>query len=337
MSMVEPGQLARMPWLVLPFAIAAAGTWLARRYALRRKLVDQPGERRSHQVPTPRGGGIGIVIALLLSLGWLAFDQPAHAQMLLSIALGIALVAAIGWIDDHHPLSPWPRLLVQTLAALLLAWGIHAEGGGGLAMVGAIAVAMVLSNVWNFMDGIDGLAASQALLAALAYALLAGPGAIGWLGLCLAAACLGFLPFNLPRARIFLGDVGSGTLGYALAALVAWLALGEGIPRALLLLLPLSAFLIDASLTLAARIAGGQRWWLPHTEHAYQHWARREGHGRVTLAYAGWTALACLGMLAGRTAAPAFIIPGLLVAGLGGGGAWASLRWISRGREDTKE
>jgi UDP-N-acetylmuramyl pentapeptide phosphotransferase/UDP-N-acetylglucosamine-1-phosphate transferase len=337
MSVLEPGQLARMPWLVLPFAIAAAGTWLARRYALRRKLVDQPGERRSHQVPTPRGGGIGIVIALLLSLGWLAFDQPAHLQILLSIALGIALVAAIGWIDDHHPLSPWPRLLVQTLAALLLAWGIHAEGGGALAMVGAIAVAMVLSNVWNFMDGIDGLAASQALLAALAYALLAGPGAIGWLGLCLAAACLGFLPFNLPRARIFLGDVGSGALGYALAALAAWTALGQG-GRTPLLVLPVSAFLIDASLTLGTRIGTGQRWWLPHAEHAYQHWARRAGgHGRVTLAYAAWTLLACLAMLAGRTAVPAFIIPGLLVVGLAGGGAWASLRWMSKGRKDTEE
>jgi UDP-N-acetylmuramyl pentapeptide phosphotransferase/UDP-N-acetylglucosamine-1-phosphate transferase len=333
----EPSPLALAAWLVVNIAIAAIGTWLARRYALRRQLVDQPGERRSHQRPTPRGGGIGIVVSLLLSLAWLAAGHATHGPMLCATAIGVALVAGVGWIDDHRPLSPWPRLLVQAIAALALAWGVHAEGGGAGAMVLAFAAAMVLTNVWNFMDGIDGLAATQALIAAAAYGLLAGAGVSGLLALALAAACLGFLPFNLPRARIFLGDVGSGTLGYALAALVAWLALGEGIPRALLLLLPLSAFLIDASLTLAARIAGGQRWWLPHTEHAYQHWARREGHGKVTLAYAGWTALACLGMLAGRTAAPAFIIPGLLVAGLGGGGAWASLRWSSRGREDTKE
>ena len=334
--MPEPSPLTLAAWLVVNIAIATIGTWLARRYALRRQLVDQPGERRSHQRPTPRGGGIGIVASLLLSLAWLAARQPAHASMLLCTAFGVLLVAGIGWVDDHRPLSPWPRLLVQAIAALMLAWGIHAEGGDAAAILLALAAAMVLTNVWNFMDGIDGLAASQAALAAAAYGLLAGQGVVAWVAFGLAAACVGFLPFNLPQARIFLGDVGSGTLGYALAVLVAWLSLdGGGAP---LLLLPLSAFLIDASLTLARRAAAGQRWWLPHTEHAYQHWARRaRGHGRVTLAYAGWTLLACLGMLAGRTAAPTFIIPVLLVVGLAGGGAWAYLRRTSQGREDTKE
>ena len=337
MNVLEPGDATVMAWPALDVAIAAAGTWLARRYALRRQLLDQPGERRSHHVPTPRGGGIGIVIALLLSLAWFAASQPAHAWMLLSTALGIVLVAGIGWIDDHRPLGPWPRLLVQAAAALLLAWGIHAEGGSAAAAMLAFGAAMVLPNIWNFMDGIDGLATSQALIAAIAYALFAGSGAVGWFALALAAACLGFLPFNFPRARIFLGDVGSGTLGYALAALVAWLTLDAGW-RAPLLLLPVSAFLIDASLTLAARAATGQRWWLPHAEHAYQYWARRLGsHAWVTLAYAGWTLLACLGMLAGRTVAPAFIIVGLLVVGLVGGGAWAGLRWTSQGRKDMEE
>jgi UDP-N-acetylmuramyl pentapeptide phosphotransferase/UDP-N-acetylglucosamine-1-phosphate transferase len=336
-SVLEPGDATALAWPALDVAIAAAGTWLARRYALRRQLLDQPGERRSHQVPTPRGGGIGIVIALLLSLAWFAASQPAHGWMLLSTALGIVLVAGVGWIDDHRPLGPWPRLLVQAAAALLLAWGIHAEGGSAAAMVLAFASAMVLTNIWNFMDGIDGLATSQALIAAMAYAVFAGSGAAGWLALALAAACLGFLPFNFPRARIFLGDVGSGTLGYALAALAAWLTLDAGW-RAPLLLLPLSAFLIDASLTLVARAASGQRWWLPHAEHAYQYWARREGsHVRVTLAYAAWTLLACLGMLSARTGAPAFIILGLLVVGLVGGGAWAGLRRTSQGRMDMEE
>jgi UDP-N-acetylmuramyl pentapeptide phosphotransferase/UDP-N-acetylglucosamine-1-phosphate transferase len=337
MSVAEAGQVGWPAWLALHFAIGGIGTWLARRYALRRALLDEPGERRSHQVPTPRGGGLGIVASLLLALGWLAIGNPAHAPMLLSTAVGVALVAGIGWADDHHPLSPWPRLLVQALAAALLAWGIHVEGGSAVAMVLAWVAAMVLANVWNFMDGIDGLAASQALLVAIGYGLLAGQGIAGWLAFALAAACLGFLPFNLPRARIFLGDVGSGALGYALAALAAWLALRGG-DRTPLLLLPLSAFLIDASLTLAARAMRGQRWWLPHTEHAYQHWARRSrSHGKVTLAYAAWTVGACAGMLAGRTAAPAFIIPALLVVCMAGGMGWAYLRWTPQGREDTKE
>lgn len=339
MSVADAAGMGWAAWAALHLAISAAGTWMARGYALRRKLLDQPGERRSHRVPTPRGGGIAIVASQLLAMAWLAISNPAHASMLLAMAVGVALVAGIGWADDHRPLSPWPRLLVQGVASALLAWGVQSEGGSPVLVAAAFTAAMVLTNVWNFMDGIDGLAASQALLVAVGYGALAGQGIAVWLAIALAAACLGFLPFNLPRARIFLGDVGSGTLGYALAGLAAWLALDPGLgDRTLLLVLPLSAFLLDATLTLSARAATGQRWWLPHAEHAYQHWARRSGsHGRVALAYAGWTLLACLGMLAGRTAAHAFIIPALLVACLAGGCAWACLRRTSQGREDTKE
>jgi UDP-N-acetylmuramyl pentapeptide phosphotransferase/UDP-N-acetylglucosamine-1-phosphate transferase len=336
-SVGDAGCIGWSAWVVLHLTIAVVGTWLARRYALRRQLLDQPGERRSHDTPTPRGGGIAIVASLLLALGWLSTCNPGHVPLLLSTGLGVVLVAGIGWADDHRPLSPWPRLLVQGVAAGLLAWGIHMEGGSALAGVAAFIGAMVLTNVWNFMDGIDGLATSQALLVAAAYGVLAGQGIAAWLALALVAACLGFLPFNLPRARIFLGDVGSGTLGYALAALAAWMSMGQA-GRSALLVLPLTAFLIDASLTLAARAGAGRRWWLPHTEHAYQHWARRtRSHGKVTLAYAGWTVLACAGMLAARTAAPAFIIRALLAVCLAGGMAWAYLKWTPQGREDTKE
>jgi UDP-N-acetylmuramyl pentapeptide phosphotransferase/UDP-N-acetylglucosamine-1-phosphate transferase len=188
------------------------------------------------------------------------------------------------------------------------------------------------------MDGIDALAASQALLAAAAYGVWAGAGIVAWFALALAAACLGFLPFNLPRARIFLGDVGSGALGYGLAALASWLLIDAG-PRAPLLLLPLSAFVLDAGFTLGLRMARRERWWLPHTEHAYQHWVRRCGrHGWVTAAYACWTLLACLAMLAGRTGAPAFMMVGPPLAFLLGAGAWAYLRRTVRGTdEDARE
>jgi UDP-N-acetylmuramyl pentapeptide phosphotransferase/UDP-N-acetylglucosamine-1-phosphate transferase len=179
------------------------------------------------------------------------------------------------------------------------------------------------------MDGIDGLATSQALVVAAGFGLLASSGVVAWLSLALAAACVGFLPYNLPKARIFLGDVGSGSLGYALAALGSWLMLGEdgSSASALLLLLPVSAFLIDASLTLAARVFAGQRWWLPHVEHAYQHWARRvHAHGRVTLAYGAWTLLATACMLVMVNAEPGFIMFALAVVFLLGAMAWSSLR-----------
>jgi UDP-N-acetylmuramyl pentapeptide phosphotransferase/UDP-N-acetylglucosamine-1-phosphate transferase len=196
-------------------------------------------------------------------------------------------------------------------------------------------MALVLVNVWNFMDGIDGLAASQAVLVAVAYGLLAHSAMPGWLAMALAASCLGFLPFNLPRARIFLGDVGSGAIGYVVAVLVAWsVFLPHGGWHAAAMLLPLAAFLIDASLTLLMRVCKGQRWWLPHTEHAYQHWARRKGHGVVTLAYGGWTVVMILFMLAAKDRSVAFNMLALAIACIGGAVAWALLRdgdrWTER-------
>jgi UDP-N-acetylmuramyl pentapeptide phosphotransferase/UDP-N-acetylglucosamine-1-phosphate transferase len=329
-------QAAWAIWIAAHAAIAVAGTWLARRYALRHRLLDQPGERRSHQVPTPRGGGIAIVASMLSALAWIAIRNPLHAPLLAATGVGCALVAGIGWLDDHRPLPAWPRLLVQCVAAALLAWGLRQDGASMGVVIAAFFAALVLVNVWNFMDGIDGLAASQALLVAAAYGLLAGQGIVALFAFALVGGCLGFLPFNAPRARIFLGDVGSGTLGFAIAALAAWLAIQDK-RAAPVLLLPLSAFLVDASLTLAARVLRRQRWWLPHSEHAYQHWARLRGHLPVTKAYAAWTLLACAAMLAVRDAAPAFMMAVLFVVYLAGTVGWASLRRMSQGREDTRE
>jgi UDP-N-acetylmuramyl pentapeptide phosphotransferase/UDP-N-acetylglucosamine-1-phosphate transferase len=338
LGMLETGGTALVGWVALFFAIGLVGTWLARGYALRHRLLDEPGERRSHNVATPRGGGIAIVAALLVAIGCLILRDPDHAPLLSAIGLGLALVGGIGWADDHRPLPVWLRLAVQGVAAMLLAWGIWHEGGGVWAVVSAIVAAMVLVNVWNFMDGIDGLATSQALIVALGYGLMAGHGALRMLAFAFAAACLGFLPFNMPKARIFLGDVGSGALGYALAALGAWLALRDW-ARAPMLLLPLSALLVDASLTLSARMVQRQRWWLPHTQHAYQCWARRiQQHGAVTLAYAGWTMAATIFMLATSSADPALIMSTLVATSLGGWLAWAWLRRASRriGRGDSE-
>ena len=97
-------------WLAVFFLMGAAGTWLARRYALQRDLVDEPGERRSHAVRTPRGGGIAIVAVLLVACIALALREPLHAPWLTALGVGIAMVAGVGWVDDHRPLSPWLRL-----------------------------------------------------------------------------------------------------------------------------------------------------------------------------------------------------------------------------------
>lgn len=308
--------------------LAAALTWLARRYALARHLVDQPGERRSHQAATPRGGGVAIVVVMFVALLWPG-KHGLQAAVALPMALGLALVAGIGWWDDHRPLSARLRLAAHVVAGMLLAAGLHGAGLDVPTCVVLGVTAVVLVNVWNFMDGINGLAASQAALVAATAAVLVGPGAQGWMpGWLLVAACIGFIPFNFPRARIFLGDVGSGALGYLLALLAGLVALGgadgPGRGDAMLLLLPASAFLVDASLTLARRILRRERWWEPHVQHAYQASARRHGHTVTTLAYGLWSAGGAwlAWMLGGNDRAVGFMMCAAVAAWQGMGACW---------------
>ena len=312
-------------WCLVHVAIGSIGTWLARGYALRRQLIDQPGERRSHAVATPRGGGIAIVASALLAFGWLASVQALPGAVVALLAAGLVLVAGIGWIDDHRPLSPWLRLGVHAVSAFLVGFTLWMQGHSpGSAMLG-FAATIVLINVWNFMDGIDGLAASQALLVAAGWAWLAWPQPWAWVLLAIASACLGFLPFNLPPARIFLGDVGSGSLGYLLAVGLSWLPAGS-VHWPWLAWLPLSAFLVDAALTLASRILRRERWWTPHVQHAYQRWAGRLGrHAPVSAAYAMWTACAVATMVLARGAGTGGSAVALMVGYMAAVAIWARL------------
>lgn len=282
-----------LPWLFLHFAIGLVGTWIARKYAIRRELIDHPGERRSHSIPTPRGGGIALVIAMLVAASVLGWRNPQQIVLLAGFVVGLLLVAITGMVDDHKPLSPWLRLAVQAVAAGIFSLAVAGASGDLRVSVIAFIAVMVLTNVWNFMDGINGIASTQAVLVALGLAFVLG-GAWSWIALALAAACLGFLPFNFPKARIFLGDVGSGALGFALAALLVAALMGGRLPGPLLLL-PISAFLVDSGLTLLRRMLKGERWWTSHAQHAYQCWAAASGtHAVVTLVYAGWTAASWL-------------------------------------------
>jgi UDP-N-acetylmuramyl pentapeptide phosphotransferase/UDP-N-acetylglucosamine-1-phosphate transferase len=238
---------------------------------------------------------------------------------------GLLIVAGIGWWDDHRPLSPWLRLAVQAVAALMLAAGAALQGGHWFPGVAAFCAAMVLVNVWNFMDGINGLAVTQTALAALAYAGML-TGAWHWLALALLAGCLGFLPFNFPNARIFLGDVGSGALGYSLAGLIAAAAIAMPTATTLLLLLPLCVFLIDAGFTLTGRMLRGEKWWTPHVGHLYQLAARRFGHTPVTLVYTAFGGVSLL-LIYMLPTSPWFITAWVvLVSYVVAGVLWALLR-----------
>lgn len=322
--------------VLVAWLIGTLVTALAIRYAHTRALLDQPGDRRSHETPTPRGGGIGLVAAVLGVGATLWVRQWTHSgdsfALMASFLVGFAIVAAIGWMDDHRPLPAAGRLLVHVISAGMFAWAFwSATAHPGLTLLAFVAP-LVLTNVWNFMDGINGIASTQAVVVA-AFLSLALDGSWRVLALATVSATWAFVPYNFPRARIFMGDVGSGALGFALGgllAMAAWGALESGpAPSSILLLiLPISAFLLDATLTLAGRILRGERWWTPHVLHAYQAAARQVGHGRVTMGFLAWTLLASAIAMLTRSQSDFFVAA--IVAGwytLGAVLWWQLQRW----------
>jgi len=283
--------------LVATTLLLSAGlTLLVLRRARASGLVDVPNTRSSHRRPTPTGGGIAIVVAATTGLAALGLMALLDAQ-LLAAACGGVIVAAAGLIDDRRRLSARARLTVHVLAAvwaLTLLGGVHAlQIGHSLWMprafgyvLGALAVIWSI-NLFNFMDGIDGIAAAQSIFMTCAAALL---GALAGTGeplvtanLVFAAACAGFVLWNWPPARIFMGDVGSGYIGYMLAVL----ALAEARTSALAPWIWLTlggVFFVDATVTLTRRFLRGERVYEAHRSHAYQTLARRwHSHGRTTL------------------------------------------------------
>jgi Fuc2NAc and GlcNAc transferase len=284
--------------VIAVLATAAVGTEGLRRYALARGVLDIPNPRSSHTVATPRGGGVAIVLAFLGGLTALLALGHTPAPLYAALTLGGGLVALVGFWDDHAPLSPMTRALLHGVAAV---WALYCLGGwprldlgvAGLdwglpgAAVGVLALAWLL-NLYNFMDGIDGIAATEAVLVAAGGCLLLGPPGAGpwWELAILAASALGFARLNWPPARIFMGDAGSGFLGYALGVLALG-AITSGATAPWPWLILLGVFLVDATVTLLRRIMRGERWYQAHRSHAYQWAARRYGaHRPVTLAVA---------------------------------------------------
>ena len=262
---------------------------LARRW----QLFDTPNSRSSHTLPTPHGGGAALITAFILGLlaaGWLY--GPWDSSLVL-LALAAALLGLLGIIDDLRGLSVRVRLALYGLLCLLVALVLlHPAWGSGL-LYGGLAVALAtlsilwFLNLYNFMDGIDGIAAIQAVLACVGAALLSGGVGSGsnyaLFCLLLAASHLGFLLWNWPPARLFMGDAGSVSTGFLLAAL-ALLGAVQGQLNAGCWLVFLAVFITDTSCTLLWRMGTGQRFTRPHRLHAYQRLSRRWGsHLRVDL------------------------------------------------------
>ncbi|MDE2053294.1 MAG: glycosyltransferase family 4 protein [Xanthomonadaceae bacterium] len=294
----------------LLLSLAFTGAALA--YARRRGLFDQPGKRRSHKQPTPRGGGIGIVAATLLAgvMAWCLLDRSLSWTRPAAVAAAVLAVAVIGWRDDHDPLPVVPRLLVHAGSALLVglaalaAWAARDPALWWI-LLPLVAVLVGFINAHNFMDGIDGILGQQGLFVMLGLGALAawhGDTGIAALAFATAAGCLGFLAFNWPPAKIFMGDVGSGALGLTIGAVAAFVVQRDPAMIWACAILP-SAFLVDSGLTLARRMLAAQRWYAPHRQHLYQ-WLVRVNwsHARADVAYMIWNlaVVAPLAWLAAR-------------------------------------
>jgi UDP-N-acetylmuramyl pentapeptide phosphotransferase/UDP-N-acetylglucosamine-1-phosphate transferase len=295
---MPPVELAIL-WLVALALATGLLTWASVGYAQRRGLLDRAGPRRSHRGVVARGGGVAVMLALLAAAALLVAGGWLERGLGLRFMAAVGLVAAVGWIDDHRSLPAWSRLLVHLGAAGLFVQPLLMTGDAVSIALAATAVLLLAAaiNFWNFMDGINGIASLQAVFVAalIAHAFgAAGEAGPMLLALALVAGCVGFLPFNLPRARIFLGDVGSGGIGAAIGALLLLAVARGAIDVWTALLLPV-AFWLDAGLTLASRILLGRRWYTAHREHFYQ-WLVRRGrsHAQVDLLFSTWNLLIVL-------------------------------------------
>ena len=285
-----------LPWqAALAGAVAFALTPAVRAYSMRAGLLDRPGPRRSHFGTVPRGGGPALLAALLAGSLWVP------AWPIAAVAAGAVIIGLLGWREDHRPLAVRWRLLIQLATGVGLAvwWGPidsiqigrHSIEAAWVWTPLAVIAVIWLINLFNFMDGSDGLATTQAVLSSamfgISFSFLGEPD-LAWLAWIVGGAALGFLFWNWPRASIFLGDSGSLLLGWCMAAL----ALGgatTGSVSVWLSSIILSPFVVDATATLAWRLMRGERWYTPHADHAYQRLIRAGwSHRRVLV---GWILL----------------------------------------------
>lgn len=298
--------VALPPLLALAVSALTIGLLLKSRAA--RLVLDQPNHRSLHATPTPRIGGLGIVagVAIAGALGGFAVDPR--------IALAAAALVAVSLVDDLRSIGAGWRMLVHLACAALAAATLVGPAHDAWTTLAAVLAIGWLTNLYNFMDGSDGLAGCMALCGFSAYgiaALAAGDAAFAALNFSIAAAALGFLFFNFPPARVFMGDAGAIPLGFlaAVCALAGWqrgdwpLWFGGVV---------FSPFIVDASLTLTKRLARGERVWQAHREHYYQRLVQCGwGHRRTLLAECAlmlaMAALALAGATAGLLSAAALL------------------------------
>ena len=297
--------------------LGALGAWTVKKLGGSYGLMDQPGYRSSHKRPTPKGGGIGIVCAFVVVSLFNAIP--------ISLWGPAVIISLIGLVDDRIELSKSKRLLMQVACALVVLWGTRPFFGptaiplslsitiGTLFIVGT-------ANFFNFMDGINGMAGISAAtgfsLLALYGVLTDAPVIFILIELCMVAACIGFLPFNLPHAKVFMGDTGSVFLGFLFAA-IAWQS-----NTTLIGAVSCAAFFFliyaDAMTTFVIRIVQGDQIWVAHRRHLYQVLVNELGlpHWKVSLGYGITQVLIGVIVIALQKIGMAALLPGIVVLGL---------------------
>ena len=291
--------------IITAFVVATVATgWLASRES-HRWFIDHPNERSLHDRPVSRAGGIAILAGISAGLAILAFIEapgPGYGWIL----IGAIVIACISFADDVRRISPMIRIVFHLAAGVCIVFADLPPDrivlpGAALHLapaVGAVFTVLFVAwfvNLYNFMDGMDGFASGMTVIGFTALAVFCavqGADALAAVGLVVVAASLGFLPFNFPPARIFMGDLGSTILGYACAATMLYAERSASVPLWISGLV-FSPFIVDASVTLVWRTIAGQRPWRPHREHFYQRLVRFGWGHRKTVVRGYGLMLAC--------------------------------------------
>lgn len=280
-------------WMLIAFASCIASYILVRlliNHARKSGLIDRPNERSSHKVPTPRGGGVGFVITFFIAaigVELFAVQSTENRFNFVGWLIPSVAVAVLGFIDDRFSLRASRRLAVQSAAAIASLVVIFAGGSPALLfLIFSFFFIVWLTNLYNFMDGIDGYAALEAILVSVAMMgilLFKGLEVPALLLLCFAGAITGFLILNWAPAKIFMGDAGSTFIGFFFGIMAIALH-NYGVPIEVSIIL-LGTFIVDATYTLFTRALRGQKVYQAHRDHAYQHAVQRGWSHRKTVLF----------------------------------------------------
>ncbi|MDO3385010.1 glycosyltransferase family 4 protein [Gilvimarinus sp. SDUM040013] len=278
-----------MWYLLSGFLFGVTLTAVAMLVVNRLNILDVPGERSSHTAVTPRGGGLSIVLVAIIGGVFLLPVQQAWPLLLSSLMIGL-----VGFYDDYKQASRRLRLAVQLAAAILVTLVFYPatlslevfQLSGPLLLLLLILWYIWCTNLYNFMDGINGLAGIEAVSVSLAMTFLLGSVSAGWsmYFLLLTGASLGFLVWNFPNAKIFMGDTGSAFLGALFAGFSVYCVASENVQQFWALVIMLGVFVADSTCTLLRRLIQRQRIFDAHRTHAYQYASRiLKSHTKVTL------------------------------------------------------